>query len=126
MSKQKLTGKQALRTIKNIHLYGMETDVDENYDGEWEYTDYEEDYGSINELFPREIKAIYEDLDKYNELTQVVKILDKILGLNAINRTMIKDAYEEGWIDTREYNLLMKYLTKRPVFYELTKEKEVK
>ena len=118
MSKNKLTGKQALRTIKNIHLYGMETNVDENYDGEWEYTDYEEDYGSINQLYHREIKAIYKDLDKYNELTQVVKILDKILGLNACNRTMIKDAYEEGWIDTREYELLMRYLTKRPVFYE--------
>lgn len=105
MSKQRLTGKQALRTIKNIHLYGMETDVDENYDGEWEYTDYEKDYGSIKELYPRAVRAIYEDLDKYNELMQVVNIINNKMSINLSAQLLLT----LGQLSQREYKLLKKY-----------------
>jgi len=105
MSKQRLTGKQALRTIKNIHLYGMKTDVDENYDGELEYTDYEEDYGSINHCYSREIKAIYKDLDRYNELMQVVKIISNKMSINLSAQLLLT----LGQLSQREYKLLKKY-----------------
>lgn len=59
---------EALDIIKNIGLSHMETSEDEDYDGEWEYTDYEEYDGTIEENYPEEIKILETALKNYEEL----------------------------------------------------------
>jgi len=43
---------------------------------------------------------------------QALKILKIVLGLNATNRAIIRQAYEAGWITEEEFNLLKEVLGK--------------
>lgn len=45
------------------------------------------------------------DLD-INQLLDAVDILSVIIGLNSANRCMIKNAFEDGFINEKQYNLL--------------------
>ena len=45
------------------------------------------------------------DLD-INQLLDAVDILSVIIGLNSVNRCMIKNAFEDGFINEKQYDLL--------------------
>ena len=49
---------EALNIIKNISLSHVETEQDENLDGEWEYTEYEVNDGTIEDNYPDQIDII--------------------------------------------------------------------
>ena len=48
--------------IKDISSSHVETDEDENFDGEWEYTEYEVNDGTIEENHPEAVKCIMTEL----------------------------------------------------------------
>lgn len=80
---------KALDIIRNIGLYHMETSEDENYDGEWEYTDYEEYDGTIEENYPKEIKILETALKEKIELEEENKAL--IESNDLLNEALIED-----------------------------------
>jgi len=85
--------------IKDISSSHVETDEDENLDGEWEYTEYEVDDGSIEENNPEAVKCIM------TELTAVDIIRNKPQAeLSLIQLGKIK-TYEEYLHYTSEWEL---------------------
>jgi len=58
----------AFERIKNIELSHMEIDQDEDMDGEWEYSYYEEFDGTIEDNCPEEVKVIEKSLKDFEEL----------------------------------------------------------
>lgn len=55
---KKIIPSEALERIADIQLIHMETDVDENYEGDLEYTQYEVDDGTIEANYPDEIAVL--------------------------------------------------------------------
>lgn len=85
--------------IKDISSSHVETDEDENFDGEWEYTEYEVNDGTIEENHPEAVKCIM------TELTAVDIIRNKPQAeLSLIQLGKIK-TYEEYLHYTGEWEL---------------------
>lgn len=85
--------------IKDISSSHVETDEDENLDGEWEYTEYEVNDGTIEENNPEAVKCIM------TELTAIDIIRNKPQAeLQLIQLGKIK-TYEEYLYYTHQWDL---------------------
>ena len=61
----------AFKTIKEVELSHLDYDQDENLDGDWEYTPYEADDGSIEDNYPEECKVVENHLKAMNILKEL-------------------------------------------------------
>lgn len=66
------TSLQALNLIKDISISHTETDEDENWDGEWEYTTYDVYDGTISEQYPYCIDLLENDLKALEVLKKII------------------------------------------------------
>lgn len=66
------TSLEALNLIKDISISHTETDEDENWEGEWEYTTYEVYDGTINEQYPYCINLLENDLKALEVLKKII------------------------------------------------------
>lgn len=57
---------EMFKEICDIGLSHMETDVDENYDGEWEHTEYEEYDGTVEDNYPDSCEHIRDELTAFS------------------------------------------------------------
>lgn len=76
----------------------------------------------IEKISTEDVEKYFQDDDEFNlslstvileqaiKLDNALDILKTVLGLNAVNRSIIRDAYESGWITKEQVELLKEVL----------------
>lgn len=85
--------------IKDISSSHVETDEDENFDGEWEYTEYEVNDGTIEENHPEAVKCIMTELTAIDIIRNKPQAELQLIQLGKIN------TYEEYLYYTHQWDL---------------------
>ena len=136
MSKEYL---EALKVIKNIKLSHVETEEDEDFDGNWVYDTIEVDDGLIGDKYPKQIKILkqalqrLEAIDNANSSKALKYVNGKIADLedDLQHYTMVdKDKCKEFYIreNLKQLNTIKQALIKaqeQENVLEIIKEKKV-
>ena len=85
--------------IKDISSSHVETDEDENFDGEWEYTEYEVNDGTIEENHPEAVKCIMAELTAIDIIRNKPQAELQLIQLGKIK------TYEEYTYYTHQWDL---------------------
>ncbi len=63
---------EALNVIKNIKMSHVETEEDEDFDGNWVYDTVEVDDGLIKDKYPKQIKILKQALQRLDKYEQIL------------------------------------------------------
>lgn len=109
---------EMFKEICDIGLSHMETDVDENYDGEWEYTEYEEYDGSIEDNYPDYCEHIRDELTAFsiikNKRIHIFEFMTDCVdnGDDYAQYSLFYRKYSIEKLTEDEFNILVKTLKK--------------